>query len=305
MGEPACVGAFVRDARHRVLALHRCREVPVLPGVWDIVGGHLEPGETPEQALAREVAEETGWRLRRVESVVADWEWEYAGVVRREVDYLVEVDGDLAAPRLASAEHDGFAWIGLDNVELMMQGRTDGDRRLRDLVAKVARTRFTDRLRLEPIGPEHAHDLWRLHHDEAVAAWHGGRYTAEAAYRRAIRGRQQWEKDGVEGWMAYDRCTGELIGRGGLARTELEGRRLLELGWTVRADLWGRGFATEIGRAALAFAFHELAADLVIALTVPHNWRSRAVMERLRMRYVRQLVRDGSRLALYAVAPPA
>src|SRR5450759_2050832 len=30
--------------------------------------------------------------------------------------------------------------------------------------------RFTERLRLEPIGPEHAGDLWRLHQDEAVAA---------------------------------------------------------------------------------------------------------------------------------------
>jgi hypothetical protein len=45
--------------------------------------------------------------------------------------------------------------------------------------------RRTRRLRLEPIGPEHAGDLWRLHQDEAVAAWHGGRWTADEARRHA------------------------------------------------------------------------------------------------------------------------
>jgi 8-oxo-dGTP pyrophosphatase MutT (NUDIX family) len=43
-----------------------------LPGTWDVAGGHVEPGETPQQALAREIEEETGWRLRRIEAQVAD-----------------------------------------------------------------------------------------------------------------------------------------------------------------------------------------------------------------------------------------
>ena len=299
------MGALVRDSRNRVFVQRRSASRTLLPGTWDIVGGHVEPGETPEQALARELWEETGWRLRRIEARLADWEWEHQGVVRRELDYLVEVDGDLSAPRLEPGKHDAYAWVGPDNLDLLLEGRRDGDRRLRDLVAKAVRTRLTERLRLEPVGVEHADDRWRLHQDQQVAAWFGTRLTAQAAYRWAARGWRGWELDGVDKWMAYDRETGELIGRGGLSRSELDGQSWLEASWTVRSDRWGRGYATEIGRAALGFGFGDLGGEAVIALTEPHNLRSRAVMERLGMRYVREVIRDGTRSFLYAIANPA
>ena len=46
-------------------------------------------------------------------------------------------------------------------------------------------------------------------------------------------------------------------GRGGLSYVELLGQRRLEVGWQIREQLWGRGFATGIGRAALEFAFDD------------------------------------------------
>ena len=299
MREPNCVGALIRDRRNRVFAQRRTPTRRVLPGIWDIVGGHLDPGETPELGLARELEEETGWKLRRIEALIGDWEWEWDGVVRRELDYLIEVDGDLSAPRLAPFEHDAYAWIGPDDLELMMERRTDGDRRLRDLVAKAVRIRLTPRLRLEPIGPEHAEDLWRLHRDEAVARWYGNSWTREDAVRYAGRRAELWEANGVDKWMAYDRASGELVGRGGLCLDdELE---RLEVGWTVRPDLWGRGYATEIGRAGLVLAFDDLGADEVVAFTGPDNRRSMAVMERLGMADPREIVYKGDPAVLYTL----
>jgi 8-oxo-dGTP pyrophosphatase MutT (NUDIX family) len=92
--------------------------------------------ESIEAALEREIQEETGWQLRRIVALVADWEWEHGGIVRRELDYLVEVEGDLTAPQLEALKHDAYAWIGLDSLELMMEGRTDGNRTLRNIVAQ-------------------------------------------------------------------------------------------------------------------------------------------------------------------------
>jgi RimJ/RimL family protein N-acetyltransferase len=78
----------------------------------------------------------------------------------------------------------------------------------------VAGVRDTDRLRLEPIGPEHAGDLWRLHQDDAVAAWHAGPWSVSDAHRNAAAMARAWATDGVGKWVAYDRRTGELVGRG-------------------------------------------------------------------------------------------
>ena len=60
-----------------------------------------------------------------------------------------------------------------------------------------------------------------------------------------------------------------------------EGWPDLEVGWTLRSEFWGRGYATEAARAAVRYAFEELRAPRVISLITPANVRSIAVAERL------------------------
>jgi RimJ/RimL family protein N-acetyltransferase len=107
-----------------------------------------------------------------------------------------------------------------------------------------------DRPRLSPLGPWHAVICGVLHCDEAVATWYGGRRTASMAQAWAARAARAWERDGVHEWMAYSRADGSLIGRGGLSGSRVDGRQRLEVGWTVRSGLRGRGYAAGIGAAA-------------------------------------------------------
>ena len=57
----------------------------------------------------------------------------------------------------------------------------------------------------------------------------------------------------------------------------------VEIGWRLARAHWGRGYATEAARAALADAFGRLGLAEVVAFTVPANAPSRAVMTRLGM----------------------
>lgn len=57
----------------------------------------------------------------------------------------------------------------------------------------------------------------------------------------------------------------------------------VEIGWRFDPAFWGRGYATEAARAALDFGFATLGLEEIVAITVPANLRSWAVMERLGM----------------------
>ena len=117
--ERVCVGALlvrglaVRDDGPRILLGKRAAGRTSYPGVWDLLGGHSEPGETPEQTLLRELAEEVG---------VTTTAWRSLGEVRAETAtdgplllHLFAVTGWLGTPRnLLPEEHDEVGWFTMD-----------------------------------------------------------------------------------------------------------------------------------------------------------------------------------------------
>ena len=58
----------------------------------------------------------------------------------------------------------------------------------------------------------------------------------------------------------------------------------VEIGWRLAFDHWGHGYATEAARLVLGYGFGPLALPQIVSFTTVTNYRSRAVMERLRMR---------------------
>ena len=122
-GRRCVVGALVRDQRGRVFVHRRGPNRVWLPNGWDVLGGHVEAGESLLQALAREITEESGWDLVGTPRLIftADWETDEDGTPnrRREFDFLVEVQGDLTHPRLERPQHTGYRWIGPEEVALL------------------------------------------------------------------------------------------------------------------------------------------------------------------------------------------
>lgn len=62
MANIPCVGAVVFDDRGRLLLVKRAN--PPAQGLWSLPGGRVEPGESAEEGVVREVAEETGLRVQ-------------------------------------------------------------------------------------------------------------------------------------------------------------------------------------------------------------------------------------------------
>ncbi|MEV4754547.1 NUDIX domain-containing protein [Micromonospora sp. NPDC049559] len=119
-----CAGALVVDGESRIFFQRRSPHRKLFPSVWDIVGGHLEPGETIEEALCREVTEETGWTVSSVLAPVG--EYRYTGdddIERIETDFLVRVDGDLSRPRLEPGKHTEFRWLAENEIGLLDEHR--------------------------------------------------------------------------------------------------------------------------------------------------------------------------------------
>lgn len=108
-----------------------------------------------------------------------------------------------------------------------------------------------------------------------------------------------WERWGFGAWTAVERATGDVVGRVGLAHRRLEGGPEVELAWFLDVDVWGRGYATELGREAVRVAFDELELDDVVALAEPADEACRAVMVKVGLRYERALEVDGLEHVLF------
>lgn len=86
--------------------------------------------------------------------------------------------------------------------------------------------------------------------------------------------------------------TQEFIGFVGLNQPEFEiphfvphGLPIVEIGWRLAAEHWGKGYATEAARAVLQYGFTKLNLDEIISFTVVANLKSRRVMEKIGLRH--------------------
>jgi RimJ/RimL family protein N-acetyltransferase len=90
-----------------------------------------------------------------------------------------------------------------------------------------------------------------------------------------------WQLRGFGLWAVEERATGLLAGRVGCWQPE--GWPGMEVGWALRREFWGRGYATEAAIAVIADAFARLSQSHLISLIDPQNGNSIAVAVRLGM----------------------
>ena len=101
-----------------------------------------------------------------------------------------------------------------------------------------------------------------------------------------------FEQHGYGIWALEIPGVSSLAGFVGLKHVDFDASfaPAVEIGWRMRRDLWGQGYATEAAETVLAHAFDHFFLDEIISFTTRDNLRSRAVMERIGM--VRDEVSD-------------
>jgi ribosomal-protein-alanine N-acetyltransferase len=117
-------------------------------------------------------------------------------------------------------------------------------------------------------------------------------------------GRQisHFDKLGYCLWKLLLKETSEMIGFCGLQ--PLDGTTETEIGWWLARTCWGRGLATEAARTALLHGFERAELERIVAVAMAANRASIHVMEKLGMKYEREMIHRGFDVVLYAMDRP-
>jgi [ribosomal protein S5]-alanine N-acetyltransferase len=162
----------------------------------------------------------------------------------------------------------------------------------------------TRRLVGAPLAPANFAEIRLLHGDPRVMATlsaDGNILTDAQTHAFLDRAARHWELYGFGLWLFRDAHAAEFVGYGGIKHAVVEGTDQVELSYAVRFDSWGNGFAVEMSDAALTLGFEQLHLERIVAFTLPHNRRSRRVMENCGFTFQRDITHAGLLQVLYAL----
>ncbi|CAA9499045.1 MAG: hypothetical protein AVDCRST_MAG67-1727 [uncultured Solirubrobacteraceae bacterium] len=158
----------------------------------------------------------------------------------------------------------------------------------------------TARLRGERPRVEHGPLYEDLFGSDAVAAtlWpapHGGPRTPAEAHELLAQDLAHWQDEEFGPWIVFESAAGaRFVGHGGLRRGLIEDEAIVEVLYAVHPDAWGRGYATELARAAVQRA-RELTVTEVVGFALTTNRASQRVLEKAGLRFERTV--EHARLA--------
>ena len=143
----------------------------------------------------------------------------------------------------------------------------------------------TPRLILRPWREEDLEPFARLNADERATQYLLHRLNRAQSDALVARISAHFEREGFGLWAVEAPGVAPFIGAVGLVIPGFSAAftPCVEIGWRLAPDFWGRGFASEAARSALAFGFETAGLAEIVSLTVPANTRSQAVMQRLGM----------------------
>jgi RimJ/RimL family protein N-acetyltransferase len=149
----------------------------------------------------------------------------------------------------------------------------------------------TKRLFLRRLVVEDLNDLFALYRDPEIR-----RYFPEGVLTLdETKDELEWFLDGHPDhpelglWATIHKESGKFIGRCGLLPWTIDGRREVEVAYTIVQEYWGQGLATEAARGILEYGFKQLNLSRLICLIDPENIASQRVAAKIGMTLERKV----------------
>lgn len=161
----------------------------------------------------------------------------------------------------------------------------------------------TDRLILKPPTPAEL-DNWYslLSNSEVMYFISETTYTLEEVREKLNEAVHHYEKHGFSFGSVYEKESGRFVGGAGLVYLGYDDSQPeIEVGYALQKTYWGKGYATEIAAGIIHWGLTNLPVKRLLGVTHPGNLRSRTVLEKVGMRFLRNGYYHGMEVVYYHI----
>ncbi|MCC3160268.1 GNAT family N-acetyltransferase [Hymenobacter sp. 15J16-1T3B] len=162
----------------------------------------------------------------------------------------------------------------------------------------------TARLALRPITATDFDLYLRFQSDPQIMAHIGAPRPAEVVQQYLANMPADYARwPGLGRWFTVDKASGQVVGIHLLK--PLDTSEHIELGYRLLPEAWGRGYATEMGRALIEYGFGQHGLRQIVGITAPSNVASQHVLEKCGLRFRGQAHYYGAEQRFYTIDNPA
>lgn len=133
-------------------------------------------------------------------------------------------------------------------------------------------------------------DYQLLHHldvDPVVKKFLGPALKEEDIKKRFDKAQREYQnEDGLGKWVATVKETGDDIGW--YVLNKVPDQDMIEIGYRLKAEHWGKGYATELSKELLAYGFNQLGLKKIVGLTHLEHQASYQVLQKIGLKYRRE-----------------
>jgi [ribosomal protein S5]-alanine N-acetyltransferase len=162
----------------------------------------------------------------------------------------------------------------------------------------------TARLLLRQQVPGDLEDLWEFHSNSENVRYYQDAPNTFDEVREQLEWDLDWyrKNDELGTWAIIIRETGKLMGLCSLMPWTVDGIEEVEMSYILAEEYRGKGLGTELSQAVIQYGFEKLKLTRIISLIEPENMLSRHVVEKVGMRFEKEVRDETGSFVVYSIA---